>query len=738
MQTSIPRPKKAQYRHYRTPTIIQMEASECGAAALCMVLGYYGSYPPLEEIRTFCAVSRDGVNAYNVLRAAQEYGLQGDGYRCEIEELYEAPLPLIAFWGFNHFVVIEGFSRKHVHINDPASGPRNISYEELNQAFTGVILTFAAVKNFRKIPPQSTSWTRVWDRLKLFRLPILFSLLVGMLAIIPTLTLAALSKAFIDNVLMARFSSWEWGIMAGMSLLVVGGTLIQFLQNWISTRFSLQLSTLLSSQFMWHILHLPLLFIIRRYGGEIASRLGLNQAVADTFIEQVLGTAINIFFAIAFAVVMFFYDIPITLIGIVLVFANLFAMITLFRSRADAYANYRQIQGRLASLTVSGLENIESIKAINGEYQFLGRYGGLYTKSLNTLQQMARSDVMLGTIAPFFSSIGFLTVLFLGAWRIIQGHMTVGDFFALQILFKNFTDPVLSLVSLNPTLQLLNINTVRLDDVLSHPRETLIPEVADNDSDQKKTTGQLKGNIQVSGVSFGFNPLSDPLLKNIEFTLPPGSFTALVGPSGCGKSTLVKLIGRILKPWQGEIFFDGISYLAFSSKTLAHSIAIVEQVPMLFTDTVERNISLLDPSIDKQVLIQAAKDACIHDEILQRPGGYQLLLEKQGLNFSGGQRQRIEIACALSRQPSFIILDEATSAIDSITEKIIFQNIRQRKCTCLVITHRLHAIQDCDTILVMDQGCIVQKGTHSDLIRMPGLYQSLAQAENIEACIYDK
>lgn len=722
---SIPLPKKAQYRRCRTPTVIQMEAAECGAAALCSVLGYYGSYPSLDAVRTLCAVSRDGVNANNILRAAKEYGLESEGFSCGLEELYGAPLPLIVFWNFNHFLVIEGFGRNCVYVNDPASGPKTITYEELNQSFTGVILTFTKTEKFQRIPVQNTSWNRTWNHLKLFRLPILFTILIGILAVVPILAFAALSKAFIDNVLMAKFDIWGWEIIAGMSLLIIGGTLIQFLQAWISVRFSLQLSTFLSSQFIWHTLHLPLLFIIRRYGGEIASRMGLNQAVADTFVDKVLGAVINIFFAFTFAIIMFFYDVTITLIGIALVLSNLLAMIYLFRSRADAYANYRQIQGRLASLTISGLENIESIKAINGEYQFLGRYGGLYTKSLNTFQYMARTDVILGTLAPFFSSIGFLSVLILGAWRIIQGHLSVGDFFALQILFKSFTTPVLSLVDLNQTLQLLSINTTRLDDLLNQSIEKEIR------GDKKIYKEKLKGEIQIADLSFGFNPLSEPLLQNINLSLSPGSFVALVGPSGCGKSTLVKLIGRILDPWTGKILFDGEFYKDYSSQALANSIAIVEQTTMLFSDSVKKNINLMNTMIDEQILIQAAKDACIHEEIMMRPGGYQALVEKQGLNFSGGQRQRLEIACALARQPSVIILDEATSAVDAMLERDILQNIRKRGCTCLVITHRLHAIQDCDTIWVMDSGHIVQKGTHSTLIQTTGLYQLLARAENV-------
>lgn len=723
MSSSIPRPTRASYRRCRTPTVIQLEAAECGAAALCMITRYYGRHVSLDEVRQLCATSRDGVNALNILRAAEFYGLKTEGYRCELEELYKAPLPLIAFWGFNHFVVIEGFSKKHVYINDPATGPRQISYDELNQFFTGVVLVLTPSDAFKRLKTVDPVWQNIKQRLKLFRWPLLFGLLVGILAIVPALALTVLSQIFIDNILMGRLHSWEAGFIIAIFVMMIVATFIQFLQSRVSANFSIQLSTLLSGQFIWRILRLPLLFFMQRYGGEIASRMSLNQAVSDTFVEQILSAFISVWFAFLFAIVMFYYDIPITIIGITLVLLNLVSMAYLYRSRANAYSNYRQIQGLLSSFTLGGLENIESLKAVGGEYQFLSRYGGLYARSLNATQEMARADIVLGTLSPFLSSIGYITVLMIGAWRIIQGHLTVGEFFALQILFKNFTDPVLNLINLNQTLQLLTINTMRLNDVLLHPEDPML-----NTPHPARLT-QLKGPIEIKDLAFGFNRLAPPLLDDIHVTLTPGSFTALIGPSGCGKSTLIKLIGGLLKPWKGDILIDHISYIDYSPEDLARYIAFVEQMPMLFNDSVEHNLNLLNPLVSHQNLVQAAQDACIHEEIMLRPGGYQSLIEKQGANFSGGQRQRLEIACALARNPSLLILDEATSAVDAIREKQILTNIRKRGCTCLVVTHRLAAIQDCETILVMNQGKIIQRGNHQELIQQTGLYQDLVNAE---------
>lgn len=727
MSSSIPRPPRTAYRRCRTPTIVQLEAAECGAAALCMIVRYYGRQVSLEELRERCATSRDGVNAFNILRAAESYGLKTEGFQCELEDLYQAPLPLIAYWGFNHFVVIEGFNKKHVYINDPATGPRTISYEELNQSFTGVILTLAPTEAFQPLKTADPVWENIAERLKLFRWPIFFSILLGLLAIVPTLALAALSQIFIDDILIARLHSWEFGFILAVIVMAVAATAIQFLQSRAAVNFSIQLSTLLSTQFIWRILRLPLLFFLQRYGGEVASRMSLNEAVSETFVEHALAAVISLCFAFIFAFVMFYYDIPIALIGISIVLVNLFTMFHLYRSRANAYANYRENQGLLASYTLGGLENIESLKGVGGEYQFLSRYGGLYAKSLNTMQTMGRADIILGTLSPFFSSLGYIAVLMLGAWRIIQGHLTIGEFFALQILYKNFTDPMLNLVNLNQTLQLLTINTSRLNDVLLHPEDPLLKQ--EKTVSNPPSIDAFKGYLEVKDLSFGYNRLEEPFLQDIHLSLTPGSFTALIGPSGCGKSTLIKLIGSLLMPWQGEVLIDGIPYLNYPPHVLSRYIAFVEQTPMLFDDSVEHNLNLINPLLPHQDLIQAAHDACIHDEIMLRPGGYQSLIEKQGTNFSGGQRQRLEIACALARNPSLLILDEATSAVDAIRERQIIGNIRKRQCTCLVITHRLSAIADCDSILVMNQGQIVQRGNHQQLMKEGGLYRDLVNAE---------
>lgn len=730
--SSIPLPNRELYQRHKTPTVIQMEATECGAASLCIILGYFGRHLPLEEARVACSISRDGSNAYNILRAGENLGLHAEGYNLGLRDLYQLSLPLIAFWNFEHFLVIEGFSKKHVYINDPASGPRRITYEELNACFTGIALTFKPSKEFKKSPRTSNLHTDAMQYLKLFKAPLLFTLLIGLLAIVPQLAMIVLSQVFVDNIVVGKVYSWSQGIMLGIALTALLATGISYLETWITTRLSIQLSTLLSGKFVWHTLRLPILFYVQRYGGEVASRINLNDAVANTLVNQVLPTLVNLVFAFIFALVMFYYDVQITLIAISIVFLNLFLMRYLYRARSDAYANYRQNVGRLTSFAIGGLESIESVKAVGGEHQFLAHYGGLYAQSLNTLQKISRSDLILGSVTPFISSLGSISVLLIGTWRILEGHLTVGEFVALQILFSNFTTPILNLVNINQTLQLLDINLNRLEDVLSHPEDPQLNQQPLDDQQLSQIT-PLHGYVEVKNLTFGFSPLDPPLLEDINLTLDPGERVALVGLSGCGKSTLIKLIGGLLKPWSGDVLFDQTPYLECPREVLIRSVAIVQQHSYLLDDTIQNNLSLLDPMPDQKVLLQAAQDACIHDEIMQRPGGFQSLIEKKGYNFSGGQRQRLEIACALFRQPSFLILDEATSGLDSGTERQVLDNVRRRGCSCLIVSHRLSTSRDCDKIIVLNKGKIVQQGTHDELMQQPGLYQTLVRNEDFNS-----
>lgn len=724
-------PKPPFYTREKTPTVIQMEAIECGAACLGMILGYYGKYVTLEELRSACGVTRDGVNALSILMAAEKYGLNCEGHRVELEELYDMPLPLIAFWNFDHFVVIEGFSKNYVYINDPALGPIRISYEEFETSFTGLILIFEVGPNFQKSKAPPGIATQLYHRLKGYQLPILYAILSGVALVLLQLALPAFTQVFIDNILMQQMYAWGPWFIFGIVAVMLLSAMFFYLQEVVLSRLMLKLSVEFSSTFVWHILRLPLSFYNQRYSGEVANRVNLNDSVAHAISKKLCVLLIDAFSTVVFGAVMFYYDSLIALIGVLMSLGNLALLNYLYRSRTDAYACYQNTLGKSYAYSISSLKSMETIKATSMENKVFSKWVGYYTRTVNALQTIDKKDVIANIVPSFLETLTMIIVLGLGSWRVINGYMTIGMLIALKILMQNFMAPIVSLVNSLQTIQLLIVDFNRLDDVLKNPVDKELLENGDRPQDVT-TAGQLlklKGFTEVRQVTFGYNPLADPILKDISFSVNPGKTIALVGTSGSGKSTLAKIIGGLFIPWKGVIFFDHIPRNQLARDVVTNSVAIVEQEPFLFSASIKENLTVFEPFVNYDELITAAKDACIHDEIISRQGGYDLKLENEGGNLSGGQRQRLEIARALIKNPSILILDEATSAVDSETELKIFNNIRRRGCSCILIGHKLSTIRYCDEIIVIENGKVLQQGTHDELMLTSGAYKDLYEIE---------
>lgn len=725
-------PKSPYYKRVKTPTVIQMEAVECGAATLCMILGYYGKFVSLEELRIACGVSRDGVNALSILKAAENYGLQGEGYSLELEDLYDMSLPMIAFWNFEHFVVIEGFTRDHVFINDPATGPARISYDELDLAFTGLVLTFETTPQFVKSGKPPSVLEVLFQRVKEVKFSLLFAFLTGLCLVIPKLSLSAFTQIFIDNILIGRIFSWQNWFLFGMAFVIFLTFTFSFLQQWVLSRLFMKLSIQYSSDFLWHALRLPLSFYQQRYSGEIANRMSLNDSVSHTLTKQLTEIIIDAMVAIIFGLAMFYYDYLIALIGMVMMLANAFLIRYLYRSRSDAYVYYQKTLGKSIAYSMGALKSIETIKSTGVEHKLFSRWVGYYTKNINALQELGSKDILSGVIAPLLETLTMVIVLGLGAWRVMNGYLTIGMLMALRILMQNFMGPVVRLINFSQSTQLLQSDISRLNDVLKNPLDpSLSPKEENHDVAALPSFSslKLKGDVELRNVTFGFNPLADPVLSHIDFRMTQGTSVAIVGPSGCGKSTLAKIIGGIVVPWEGQMLFDHFPRNDLPRHLITNSLAIIEQEASIFLGTIKENILAFDPFAEQNEMIQAAKDACIHEEIMLRRGGYDFVLESEGSNLSGGQRQRISIAQALVRRPSILIIDEGTSALDAETEEKIIKNIKRRGCTCLIIAHRFSAIMGCDRIVVVDKGKIIQQGTHTELANVPGLYQTLVKAE---------
>ncbi len=708
-----------------TPTVIQMEAVECGAACLKMILDYFGLYIPLERLRIDCGVSRDGSKASNIIRAAKKYGLIAKGYKKEIEQIANIKMPAIIFWNFNHFITLEGISNNVVYINDPASGPRKINIEEFDEGFTGIVLTFEKNENFKPSGKNPSMFISLKSRLAGSCGALLFCVLTGLLLVIPGILIPAFSKIFIDSFLINKYNDWLMRLLFIMILTaIIQGSLI-----WIQQAFLLQLEKKLSIQqtgrFFWHILRLPIEFFSQRYSGEISSRVIINDKIASVLSGQLASTVISFFTVIFFAAILFKYDIIMTIIGIAIAGINLLVMHFISRLRKDKSKKMIMESGKLTGVTVSGLQSIETLKATGGESDFFEKWAGYYAKMINSQQELFSITLPLTAIPTFLIFLNTAAIYGIGAYRVIDGQISIGMLIAFQALMTSFILPFNQIVNLGNTVQELEGDMNRIDDVLSSKPDSYITDNLKNSAEFLLDFTKLKGGLELKNITFGYNILEPPLIQDFSLKLKSGQRIALVGGSGSGKSTIAKIICGLYQPWSGEIHFDEILNKKIPAEILANSISFVDQDICLFEGTLRENLTLWDSTIPEYNIIAATKDAEIHNDISVRINGYDAQVAEMGFNFSGGQRQRIEIARALVTNPALIIFDEATSSLDPISEKLIEDNLRCRGLSAVIVAHRLSAIRDCDEIIVMDNGKIVQRGTHEELIIQEGLYKNL-------------
>ena len=709
----------------RTPTILQMEAVECGAAALAKVLAYYQLYVPLEELRMECGVSRDGSKASNVLRAARKYNLDAKGFKYDtLEKLYALPLPVILFWNFNHFVVLDGFDGKKAFINDPAQGPRAVTLAELDGSYSGVVLTFAPGKDFKKGGAKPSMLAALGRRLKGSEMALVYIVLCGLLLVIPGLVIPTFTRVFIDNFLVNKQTWLVRPLLVFMAATIVVQAVLTWLQQYYLLRLESKLALATSSRFFNHILRLPAAYFGQRYAGEVGSRVAINDKVADVVSGRLATTAIDGLMTVFYAALMFYYDVPLTLAVIGVALLNVGAVKFAARVRTDASRRLTQDKGKLMGTAMGGLQMIETLKATGSESEFYGRWAGYHSKSMNTEQELGSLSQWMGVVPPFVQTAAVATVLVMGGLKVMRGELTVGMLVAYQTLLSSFTRPLNNFVQFGSTLQELQADMNRLDDVLRYPQDAQYRQDQSHITFDAKVI-KLSGRVELKNVTFGYSPLDPPLIEGFDLSVEPGRRVALVGGSGSGKSTVAKLVSGLYEPWSGEVLFDGVPRRQIPKSLLSNSIGVVDQEVFLFGGTVTQNVTMWDPTITPQRVSAAARDAAIDDVIIAREGGYQSLVQEGGGNYSGGQCQRLEISRALVGEPSIMILDEATSALDPATEVAVTDALGRRGCTCIIIAHRLSTIRDCDEIVVMHRGKIVQRGTHDSMIGIDGPYQQL-------------
>lgn len=711
----------------KVPVVMQMEALECGAASLAMILAYYDKWIPLEQVRADCGVSRDGSNARNILRAARNYGFNAKGYRFEPEELKTAgQFPCIIHWEFNHFVVLDGFRGDKAVLNDPARGVVTVPMKAFDESFTGICLLFEPNEDFVPGGKPKSMFAFAKSRLKGTGTAVAFVILTTMISSLIGIINPAFSRIFLDRLLTGENPDWLLPFIFALS----GFGVLQLIVAWIQAVYSLRINGKIdvvgSTAFMWQVLRMPMEFFAQRMAGDIQQRQSSNAQIAKSLVDTFAPLALNTAMMVFYLIVMLRYSVPLTLIGVASIFINLLVSNIVSKKRVNITRVQMRDAGKLAGTTVAGIEMIETIKASGAENGFFEKWSG-YQASVNTQQvKFTKLNQILGSIPSLVNSLTNIVILILGVYLTMNGQFTVGMIMAFQGFLTSFTAPAMTLITTGQTLQEMRTDMERIEDVMKYPTDV---NFENDDVSDDVEYDKLSGRIEMKNVTFGYSKLAEPLIENFNLSLKPGQRVAFVGSSGCGKSTLAKLISGLYQPWSGEILFDGKPIRQIDHSIFTGSLAVVDQDIILFEDTVANNMKMWDNSIEDFEMIMAARDAQLHEDIMQRDGGYQSKITEGGKNFSGGQRQRLEIARVLAQDPTIIILDEATSALDAKTESEVVKSIQDRGITCIVVAHRLSTIRDCDEIIVMDYGKVVERGTHEELYAKGGLYTQLVSNE---------
>lgn len=711
----------------KVPVVMQMEALECGAASLTMVLSYYDKWIPLEQVRSDCGVSRDGSSAKNILLAARNYGLIAKGYRMEPDALRQnGKFPCIVHWEFNHFIVVDGFKGDKVYLNDPARGNYTLSMEEFDEGFTGVCIMLEPGEDFTPSGEPKSMLTFARKRLEGCFVAIAFVFLSTLITAFLGAINPLFSRIFLEKVITNKDSQWFNLFFISFGIVILIQIIVELIKAIYSVKISGKMAIVGNSSYMWKVLNLPMNFFSQRLAGDIKQRQETNEIISEVFVNTFAPLFINLGMLIFYVVIMVRYSVLLSVIGIISVLLNLFLARIISSKRVNITRVLMRDEGKLYGTMISGIEMIETIKSSGAENGFFEKWSG-YQASVNTQEvRFQKLDNFLGLLPDYVIKVSSDIILIIAVYLCMSGRMSVGMIMAFQGVFTSFMEPVSTLIQAGQQVQEMRTDMERVNDIMEYPDDDIIADMKSVTTDDYS---KLSGNIEIKNVTFGYSKLADPIIKDFSLTIKPGQKIALVGASGCGKSTISKLVSGLYAPWSGEVLFDGKPIREIDRNVFTSSVAVVDQEIILFEDTVANNIRMWDNSIEDFEVIMASRDAMMHEDIMERDGGYDYKLIEGGMNLSGGQRQRLEMARVLAQDPTIIVMDEATSALDAKTEYDVVKAIKDRGITCLVVAHRLSTIRDCDEILVIKDGQIIERGTHDDLYARGGYYKDLVTNE---------